>query len=93
MVTIKFAWPKVIHEELIDIDFVDFRKGLVTAFLDIIKDVRIHQFPIYGKNESFIFCAGNKSFLALFCYPLLENHRKCVVYYFHIMAKNPFQIL
>ena len=81
MATKKFACPRVIHEELIDINFVDFRKGLVTAFLGIIKNVKIHQFSIYGKNESFIFCAGNKSFLALFHYPLLENHRKCLVYY------------
>ena len=35
--TTKLAWPRVIHEELIDIDFVDFRKGSVTAFLGIIK--------------------------------------------------------
>ena len=50
MATTKFAWPRVIQEELIDINFVDFRKGLVTAFLGIIKNVKIHRFPIYGKK-------------------------------------------
>ena len=46
MVTTKFACPRVIHEELIDIDFVNFRKGLVTVLLGIIKNVKIHRFPI-----------------------------------------------
>ena len=81
IVTTKLAWPRVIHEELIDINFVDFRKGLVTAFLGIIKNVKIHRFPIYRKKWKLHFYAGNKSFLALFHYLMVENHRKCVVYY------------
>ena len=50
MATTKFVCPRVIYEELIDIDFADLRKGLVTAFLGIMKNVKIHRFPIYGKK-------------------------------------------
>ena len=64
MATTKFAFPRVIHEELIDNDFVDFRKGLVTAFLGTYnKECKKYiDFPYMGKNESFIFVLVTKAF-------------------------------
>ena len=70
MATTKFAqleFNRVIQEELIYTNFVDFEEGLVLALQGIIKHVKIHTFPM-GIMEASFFLVGNTSLLAPFRY-------------------------
>ena len=43
---VRTEFNRVIHEELIDTKFADFGQGLVTVFLQSIKLVKTHTFPM-----------------------------------------------
>ena len=43
---VRTEFNRVIYEELIDTKFADFGQGLVTVFLQSIKRVKAHTFPM-----------------------------------------------
>ena len=55
---VRTEFNRVIHEELIDTKFADFGQGLVTVFLQSIKLVKTHTFPMEWKiwEGSFLQC-------------------------------------